>query len=256
MKPSVTPPEPSPAYFVTTRWSLVRASTRRADEKEKAREAVAQLCRIYWRPVISYLLKEGWSVSDAEDLTQEFFLKVSSEDFLHRADQQKGLFRNWLLLTLKDFLGVVRERANTLKRGAKYTFLSFEEWMEGNASSLSAPIPVLEHCTADRIFDLRWAATVSERALARLRQECVARGRERIYSELHPFLIKDTEDGDYQRVGPVLGLTVEAVKLLVFRLRRRFGALLREEVAETVSDGDEVEGELRYLFSILAQEQA
>jgi DNA-directed RNA polymerase specialized sigma24 family protein len=220
-------------------------------DEQKAREALAELCKIYWRPVFAFICHQGHSVPDAQDLTQDFFLKVLKGQLLHRADRNRGRFRSLMLRALQDFLHDAAERRHTRKRGGDVQFVSWDDWMAEAPSRLSIPIHEAENWSPQRIFDVRWAATVVERALRRLGDECEKRGRRRVFDVLSVCLMGEREDVRYAKFSKMLGLSEEALKSLVHRLRGRYRALLREEVARTVEKTDEIDDELRYLFSAL-----
>ena len=202
-------------------------------------KALAELCKIYWRPVFAFICHQGHSVPDAQDLTQDFFLKVLKGQLLHRADRNRGRFRSLMLRALQDFLHDAAERRHTRKRGGDVQFVSWDDWMAEAPSRLSIPIHEAENWSPQRIFDVRWAATVVERALRR------------VFDVLSVCLMGEREDVRYAKFSKMLGLSEEALKSLVHRLRGRYRALLRDEVARTVEKTDEIDDELRYLFSAL-----
>ena len=151
--------------FNTTRWSLILSSLGGQGEEEKAREALAQLCRIYWRPIFAFICRQGRSAEDAQDLTQEFFLMILKSNLLQRADAERGRFRSLLLKSLQNFLIDAHTKAQAKKRGGEVQFVSWDEWMAEAPSRLTLPAAALENWPPERIFDVRWAATVAEQAL-------------------------------------------------------------------------------------------
>ena len=170
---------------------------------------------------------------------------------LQRADPDRGRFRSLMLKALKDFLANARIKHRTLKRGGDAQFVSWDEWMAEVPSRLSISAKEAETWPAERIFDVRWAATVVERALRRLGDECEKRGRRRVFDVLSSCLAAEREDVSYAKFSKTLSLPEAAVKRLVHRLRERYRALLREEVAQTVEKPDDIDDELRYLCSVL-----
>ena len=241
----------SPDRFLTTRWSVILSCADSEGGEQKVGKALAELCKIYWRPVFAFICHQGHSVPDAQDLTQDFFLKVLKGQLLHRADRNRGRFRSLMLRALQDFLHDAAERRHTRKRGGDVQFVSWDDWMAEAPSRLSIPIHEAESWSPQRIFDVRWAATVVERALRRLGDECEKRGRRRVFDVLSVCLMGEREDVRYAKFSKMLGLSEEALKSLVHRLRGRYRALLRDEVARTVEKTDEIDDELRYLFSAL-----
>ena len=236
---------------MTTRWSVILSCADSEGGEQKARKALAELCKIYWRPVFAFICHKGHSVPDAQDLTQDFFVMMLKGQLLQRADRTRGRFRSLMLRALQDFLRDAAEKRNTRKRGRDVQIVSWDEWMAEAPSRLSIPLQEAENWSPERIFDVRWAATVVERALRRLGDECEKRGRRRVFDVLSVCLTAEREDFRYANFSKTLGLSEVALKSLVHRLRGRYRALLREEVARTVEKPDEIDDELRYLFSAL-----
>jgi RNA polymerase sigma-70 factor (ECF subfamily) len=110
----------------------------------------------------------------------------------------------------------------------------------------------MENWPAERIYDVRWAATLAEEALHALQEECEKRGRRRVFDILSGALTAEREDVCYKSMARELGIGIPEVKRLLHRLRQRYRQLLREEVAGTVQDPADVDEELRYLCSALA----
>jgi DNA-directed RNA polymerase specialized sigma24 family protein len=236
---------------VTTRWSVILSCVDSEGGEQTARKALAELCKIYWRPVFAFICQQGHSVPDAQDLTQDFFVMILKGHLLQRADRTRGRFRSLVLRALQDFLRDAAEKRYTRKRGRDVQIVSWDEWMAEAPSRLSIPLQEAESWSPERIFDVRWAATVVERALRRLGDECERRGRRRVFDVLSVCLTGGREDVCYTKFSKTLGLSEVALKSLVHRLRGRYRALLREEVARTVEKPDEIDDELRYLFSAL-----
>ena len=219
---------------MTTRWSVILSCADSEGGEQKARKALAELCKIYWRPVFAFICHKGHSVPDAQDLTQDFFVMMLKGQLLQRADRTRGRFRSLMLKALQDFLRDAVEKRNTRKRGRDVQIVSWDEWMAEAPSRLSIPLQEAENWSPERIFDVRWAATVVERALRRLGDECEKRGRRRVFDVLSVCLTAEREDVCYTNFSKTLGLSEVALKSLVHRLRGRYRALLREEVARTV----------------------
>ena len=242
--------ERSPDRFATTRWSIVLSCADSTVGEEVARKALAELCKIYWRPIFAFICRRGHSVPDAQDLTQDFFLMILEGSLFKRADPSRGRFRSLLLKALQNFLidNSIKKRAR--KRGGDVQFVSWDEWMAEAPSRLSTQ--VADSWSAERTFDVRWAATVVEYALRQLGEECENRGRRRVFDVLSSCLAADRQDVSYVSLSKTLGVTETAVKRLVYQLRQRYRALLRNQVAQTVENTGDVDEEIRYLCAALA----
>jgi RNA polymerase sigma factor (sigma-70 family) len=221
-------------------------------DEEKASAALAELCKTYWRPVFAFICRRGYSVPDAQDLTQDFFAMVFKGRLLRRADQSRGRFRSLVLKALQNFLHDAAEKRHARKRGGDVQFVSWDDWMAEAPSHLSIPAQESKKWPPERIFDVRWAATVVERALSRLGEECQKRGRQRVFDVLSSCLEAEREDVSYAKLSKTLGVPEVSVKRLVHQLRRRYRSLLREEVAQTVEKPDQIDDELRYLCAALS----
>jgi len=231
---------------------VVLACADSAVSEETARKALADLCKTYWRPIFAFICRRGYSVPDAQDLTQDFLLMVLEGDLLKRADPTRGRFRSLLLKALQNYLvdDTIRKRAR--KRGGDIKFVSWDEWMAEAPSNLAVTAEEAETWPPERIFDVRWAATTVENALRRLGEECEARGRRRVFDVLSDCLAAEREDVSYPKLSKTLGVPETAVKRLVHQLRQRYRALLRDEVAQTVEKPEDVDEEVHYLCAVLA----
>jgi RNA polymerase sigma factor (sigma-70 family) len=238
--------------FNTTRWSLIISSLDRESADGKAREALAQLCRIYWRPIFAFVCRKGHSVPDAQDLTQDFFVMVIKGNLLQQADRSRGRFRSLLLKSLQNFLIDEHARTRARKRGGEIQFVSWDDWMAEAPSRLSISAAALENWSPERVFDVRWAATVAEQALRRLQEECESRGRRRVFDALSSSLTAEREDVSYEALARELRVETAAIRRLLHQMRQRYRQLLRAEVAETVEKPGDVDEELRYLCAALA----
>ncbi|MEY2550017.1 MAG: hypothetical protein QOG12_161 [Verrucomicrobiota bacterium] len=238
--------------FVTTRWSLILAGASSDGAAEQAQAALADLCRIYWRPVFSFVCRRGYSTADAQDLTQDFFVMMLQTNWLQHADEGRGRFRSFLLKSLQNFIHHAREKDHAQKRGGTVQFVSWDDWMAEAPSQLSISSQTLETLPAETLFDLRWAATVVEHALRRLGEECEAKGRRRLFDALRGYLSAERSDTSYTDLASSLGVAESMIKKQLHNLRARYRWLLRAEVAHTVADPGEVDAEIRYLCAILA----
>ena len=240
------------ATFVTTRWNLILSgATSKSDDREIG-AALAELCRIYWRPIFFFVARRGYSPEDAEDLTQDFFLRMLKRDWLQKADPNRGRFRSLLLKSVQNFLNDAVDRTNARKRGGDLRFVSWDPWMTEAPSELALSSEALDSWPAEQLFDAGWAATVVQRAIGRLRDECERKGRLSVFEILSPYVTAERDDISYARLASQLSVAETAVKKLVYHMRQRYRFLLQDEVAQTVADPADVEDELRYLCSVLA----
>ena len=239
--------------FSTTRWSLVLAYAGAATDDQTGHDALSELCRIYWRPIYAFLSKRGHPPADAQDLAQDFFVHALQGDLIRRADRNQGRFRSLLLKSLQNFLNDASAKQRCHKRGGNIQFMSWDDWMAEASEPLMVSSAVKDH-SAEKQFDLQWAATVVGQALRRLREECEGRGHRRLFEQLSPCLTGERAALSYASASAALNLPESTVKNLVYRLRQRYGALLREQVAETLHDPAGVEEEVRYLCAVLAAE--
>ena len=244
--------ELEPRVFATTRWSLVLSGANSDCDEQKAREALAELCRTYWRPVFSYVCRRGYSTEDAQDLTQDFFVMVLESDWLRLADRSRGRFRSLLLKSVQNFLHNVFVKNRRLKRGGGLEFISWDAWMTEAPSQLSISTRASQTLAPECLFDLRWAATVVEQALRRLREECEAKGRLRLFETLSSYLVAEREETSYASLAASLGIAETMVKKQLHNLRQRYRCLVRDEVAQTVENPADVDAEIRHLCAALA----
>jgi len=238
--------------FVTTRWSLILSGSGSKGKEQETRVALAELCRIYWRPIFAFISRRGYSAEDAEDLTQDFFVMILEGDWLQHADPSRGRFRSLLLKSLQNFLNDAADRIHARKRGGDVSFISWDAWVSEVPSQLAMSTQRLDSLPPERLFDVRWAATVVERALRRLREECERKGRLRVFDVLSAYLTAERDDVSSVNLATTLGVPQATVKKLLYHMRQRYRWLLRDEVAHTVENPADVEDELRYLCSALA----
>ena len=235
-----------PAAFVTTHWSVVLAST--GSDSPQARTALEQLCRTYWYPLYCYIRRRGYSHEDAQDLAQGFLLRWLESKSFARADASKGRLRSFLLGGLNHFLSDEWDRASAQKRGGGLPTLSF---MDTQAADVRYRLEPVDERSPEKLFERRWALTLLDQVLARAEQEFREAGKLELFQRLRAFLIAGTGEESDAAVGAELGMSREAVKKAVQRMRHRYYELFREEVAHTVADPAEVEEELRYLCAAL-----
>jgi len=237
----------SKEWFRTTRWSVVLLAGQ--GESPQATEALDQLCRTYWYPLYAYVRRKGHNPEDAQDLTQGFFYHLLKKNYLARADPDKGRFRDFLLTGLRHFLINEWDRAQAQKVGGGQIPISLDA---KTAETWYGQEPATD-TTPETLYERRWALTLLEQALARLRDEQIAEGKARQFELLKSFLSGAAKAGDYDQVAEELGTTRNAVAMAVTRLRKRYRDLVREEVAHTVASPDEVQEELRWLFKVLTR---
>jgi RNA polymerase sigma-70 factor (ECF subfamily) len=231
--------------FATTRWSVVLEAARQSTPA--SREALSTLCSVYWYPLYAYLRRRGHGVHEAQDLTQGFFARFLEKNYLQVLDPGRGKFRSYLLKALEHYLANEWDRARAEKRGGRASHLPLDL---DSAESRYALEPSHES-TPEKIFERRWALTLLERALDRLRESYSGSGKARLFGALKPYLTGGEGEVTYREAGAALGLSEGAVKLAVHRLRGRFREMLRAEIAQTVSTEAEIEDEIRHLFSAL-----
>jgi len=232
--------------FATTHWSVVLATGQ--GPSSSAQGALEQLCRIYWYPLYAYIRRRGYGHEDAQDLTQAFLLQLLERQSFARVDRGRGRFRSFLLAALNYFLADARDRANARKRGGGQPVLSFDAQTADERFRLE---PV-DDLSPDKLFERQWALALLDRVLARLEQEFGAAGKADLFQKLRVFLVAGRGEVSYAEVAPELGMTGEAVKKAVHRMRRRYHELFREEIVQTIADPAEVEDEMRYLCAVMA----
>src|SRR5208282_5241583 len=234
-----------PSQFPTTRWTLVLAAG--DPERKEARSALVSLCESYWYPLYAYLRRRGYPAEQAQDLTQEFFVRVLEGRYLDRADPEKGRFRSFILTSLKFFVADEADRQRALKRGGgavlPLEFSSGEERYQREPAHDETP---------ERIFERRWALALIDRVVEKLRDEFVQHGRAEQFERLKVFLLGQS-DAPYASLAREMNTSEGALKVAIHRLRKRYRELFRQEIADTVADPGEVESELRFLAAALTR---
>lgn len=232
----------SPRRFETTRWSVVQAAGNATTPE--AKQALTQLCESYWRPLYAYVRYRVSTSQEAQDLTQAFFVAFLEKNYAGDADRDRGRFRTFLLTALRNFLSKEWEKARAIKRGGDQIILSLD-FQQAESSVSIEPAAGL---TAEQHYDQQWAIALLDQVMWRLEQETPASDR---FQTLKLFLISDSPGTNYETVAAELDMTEPAVRKAVSRLRQRYRQLLRIEILETVAGPDEVEDEIRKLFSTL-----
>ena len=231
--------------FRTTHWTVVLRAAQ--SQAPGGQAALAQLCRLYWYPLYAYARRRLPTAEDAQDLTQDFFAQLLEKEYLRQVDRQRGSFRSFLLTAFKHFLAKERDRAHAQKRGGGRSHLP----LDFQAGERRYQLEPTHAADAEALYERRWALTLLEQSLAQLRDELTRAGKGRLFEALKGTLTGEDAPRPYAELAAEMGLSTEAIKVTVHRLRRRYGELLRTEIAQTVSSPEEIEDELRALFAAL-----
>ncbi|MBI2925522.1 MAG: sigma-70 family RNA polymerase sigma factor [Verrucomicrobia bacterium] len=236
---------PETPIFATTRWTVVvNAGDSRSPEQS---DALAQLCSAYWYPVYAYIRRHGASVEDAKDLTQEFFARLLAQNFLDRADREKGKFRWFLLGAVRHFLSAERRREAAAKRGGGQSHVPLDELLAEKKYRLEPATTV----TPEKLFERSWAMTLLQRVREQLREHYAQAGKLERFTKLETFIPGSGERRSYAEVGAELGLSEGALRVELTRLKQTYRKLLRTEIAHTVSTPAEIDEELRHLIEVM-----
>jgi RNA polymerase sigma-70 factor (ECF subfamily) len=231
--------------FATTCWSVVRAA--QDPLSPIAQQALAALCEGYWYPLYVFIRRQGYQPAEAEDLTQGFFARLLEKDFLASVDRGKGRFRSFLLAACSHFIANERDRANAVKRGGKCHLVNLD-FAAAEARYGKEPSHRL---TAEKMFERRWALTMLDQVLARLRDDYVAANKGVLFDRLRTCLLGQKGVLSYGQVAVELEMSQGAVRVAAHRLRQEFRDALRQEIARTMADTDQVDDEIRDLFAAL-----
>jgi len=232
--------------FATTHWSLV-VSAREANSPQSI-AALEQLCRAYWYPLYAYVRRTGQSRENAEDLTQAFFARLLEKNYLGAAEPERGRFRSFLLIALKRFMANEWDRERAQKRGGGQPVLSLDADL---ADQRFQGEPAAGALSPDRLYERRWALTLLDQTMARLRAEFLAAGKIGEFEKLKSFLTVDRDRVSYPDAAAELGIGEGALRVAVHRLRKRYRELFREEIAHTLAAGEDLDTELRHLVTVL-----
>ena len=232
------------AAFTTTHWSVVLEAQ---GQSPAAHEALEKLCRTYWQPVYSFVRRQGTRPEEAEDLTQGFFALLLERRDFDAVRKEKGRLRSYLLTSLKHFLASEQRRAMTAKRGKGQPLVPLQE--------LSAGEPIgwepADHLTAERLYERRWALTLMDQVLGRLKDEYAKAGNQALFDCLKQLLPEEPGAPSRADIAAHLGMTENAVRQALHRFRQRYQLLLREEISHTVAIASDIEDELRHLIAVL-----
>lgn len=248
MKPPRSSSETKPHgdIFVTTRWTVVLSAGRKSSPQSD--RALDELCQTYWYPLYAYVRRQGRTKEDAEDLVQAFFEKFLAKNYLERLSAARGKFRAFLLASVKHFLANEWDKSQRQKRGGGVTHLSLDWQQADERFHLDPPDP----SSPDKAFDREWALALLERVIAQLSAECVTDGKGPLFEQVKGLLMMEASVIPYAQASEALGLEEGAVRVAVHRLRKRYRALLRDEIAQTLDNPAQVADELRSLQAALA----
>ncbi len=239
--------ERTAAQFATTHWSVVLEAGERASPESAA--ALERLCRTYWYPLYAFVRRKGYAVADAEDLVQDFFATFLQKGYVERADPARGRFRTFLLTSMQNFLHNAQDRLIALKRGGGQRLLSWD--IAAVEDRYQAQLG--DGMTPEKAYEKRWATTLLQEVLDRVRADFETTGRAELFEALKGHLWTEDAAAPYAQLGAKLGMTPLALKVTVHRLRQRFGERLREEIAHTVTNPAEVEDEIQHLIALFGE---
>jgi RNA polymerase sigma factor (sigma-70 family) len=238
------PAENGAVAFATTHWSVVLTAQGRSPAAD---EALEKLCRTYWWPLYGFVRRQGYSPEEAQDLTQGFFALLLERKDFEAVHREKGRLRSYLLASLKNFLAKARRRELAVKRGEGRALVPLDELLARERANLEPT----DSLTADRIFERRWALTLLEQVLTRLEREYQSADNAKLFDCLKEFLSGEPGRRSQAEAAAELGMTENALKQALHRLRQRYRQLLRDEIAQTVAVPGDVEDELRHFISVL-----
>jgi DNA-directed RNA polymerase specialized sigma24 family protein len=235
------------AAFATTQWSLVLTAQ---GQSPAAEEALEKLCRIYWRPLYAFARRQGYGPEEARDLTQGFFQLLLTRRDLGSVRKEKGRLRSYLLVAFKHFLGCEQRRETTIKRGRGQWLIPLEE-LHAHERADTAFEGLVDSLSADRLYERRWAVTLIEQVLRRLKEEYRATGNAVLFDCLKQLLPDEPDAMPRTQIAAKLGMTDNALRQAFHRFRHRYQLLLREEICHTIAEPTEVDDELRHLIAVL-----
>lgn len=238
--------------FPPTRWTLIAKAGAAADDGQR-KDALEELCQIYWPPIFTFVRSKGATVEEAEDLTQGFFADFLKRENFQKPKQELGKLRTYLLKSVSHYMTNDWRDRNRLKRGGGITIVSMDVEINesgGNSGGLLVPCPNL---TPEALFDQQWAITLLAEVLNELKKRYVARKQELLFEKLkHSIQLKGVTI-DYRKIAGELKMTESALKVAVHRMRKRYAALLRETISDTLTEGEDVEEEMRALMTTFAR---
>jgi RNA polymerase sigma factor (sigma-70 family) len=236
---------PVGAQFTTTHWSVVLAA--KEGQTPESFAALEKLCRTYWYPLYAHIRRRGYSESDAQDLTQELFKRLLEKQFLSGLLREGGRFRSFLLTALQRFLVENWERSRAQKRGGGQPIIS----IDAQTAEERYRLEPRDERTPETFYNYRWAMALLDQVLSRLQEECSEAGKEELFHQLRTYMVEGATEMSYAEGAQRLGMTEEALRKAVQRLRKRYQELFRQEISETLANPAEVEEELRYLQTVM-----
>ena len=239
---------PDPRFarrFASTHWSLVVSAARQSSPH--SREALEELCAIYWSPLYWHVRRLGYDGTQAQDLTQGFFSRLLEKRALGYVDRERGKFRSFLLASLRHFLANEYDHSQAQKRGGGQTILPIDFRSAESGYNLEPS----HDLTAERLFEKRWALTVLETSLAALQRQYQQAGKSGLFDALAPFMSAQSDSPTYADIAQRLDMTEPAVRMAVSRMRRHYRDKIRAEVGRTLDDSDDVDQEMQSLFNAL-----
>jgi DNA-directed RNA polymerase specialized sigma24 family protein len=231
--------------FNTTHWSVV---LRAQDESPAAHQALETLCRTYWRPIYCFVQRKGFAPEEAKDITQGFFAQLLEHGSFNAVRKEKGRVRSYLLGAVKYFLADEHRRAMAIKRGKGQRLIP----LEGLHGDERTDVEPADPLTAEMIYERRWASTLLECVLSRLKDEYRAAGNAALFDALKGLLPDEPGAPSQAETATHLGMTENAVRQAFFRFRQRYQSVLRDEIAHTVATPGDIEDELRHLVAVVA----
>jgi RNA polymerase sigma factor (sigma-70 family) len=227
--------------FPSTQWSLVR----KLADPETREDAFQSLCESYWGPVFAFLCRRYQS-ADAEDITQEFFCVVLRQELFQRANPAEGKLRSWLLKSLDYCLANRARSLDSLKRGGRVKIGGLDdEGLRSELQGIAAAAP-----TPADAFDKAWLTAILHNTLKSLAKQYRDAGKELLFASLQPWLIGDENNASQPEAAAKCGVTLAHFRVQLFRLRKRYSQELRNQILDTLEDGEELEDEVRRLFQI------
>jgi hypothetical protein len=240
-----TAPSPSlrAAPFHTTRWT--RVCLAKADS-EDGRRALADLCDAYYEPVVAYLRNVSRDADAAREMSHTFFAEMLGGGTINTAERERGRFRSYLLGAVKHFLSHQREAAGRMKRGGGMEAVSLDD-------AEAAEVPDVRQLSPDAEFDRQWAMTVISRSMEALRAECMTEGRGSFFDSVSGILNGHASHGDQTALAASCGMSFDAFRMAVSRLKKRLRQCVKSEVAGTLEDPTAVQDEMETLFAALSR---
>lgn len=234
--------------FATTQWSLIVEAARN-DSMQSTRDALSTMCERYWYPLYAYVRRRGFKPDECSDLTQAFFAQFLEKNSIEHADPKRGRFRTFLLSSLKNFITNQWRHDQTQKRGGHLKKFS----LEINQGEERYQLEPADTTTPETLFDRRWALTLLATTFEKLENEYTTPEKKRLFERIRPYVVGGADKVPYREVSEELGMTENAIKVAVHRMRKRCGTILRAEIAGTVASEEEIDEELREMFKSLGR---